>query len=190
MKSINKNHYIGIGLIAFAVIFRVFSVEMSWHNVAPLVGISLLSGFLFKRSALAFLIPLAIYFGSDLYLQLTSGAGFYGVSQYFVYGAMALVALLGTFMKKNKPLSVAGFALSGTLLFWIISNFGVFAAGFYGYSFAGLVQTYLMAIPFYTPMGTELFVNAIVGDLIFTSMIFATYSVITSKVMQLKVDRA
>ncbi len=190
MKSINKNHYIGIGLIAFAVIFRIFSVEMSWHNVAPLVGISLLSGFLFKRSALTFLIPLAIYFASDLYLQLTSGAGFYGISQYFVYGGMALVALLGTSMKKNKPLNVAGFALSGTLLFWIVSNLGVFAAGFYGYSFASLMQTYLMAIPFYTPMGSELFLNAVVGDLIFTSMIFAVYAVVAHKVMVPKTNKA
>lgn len=190
MKSLNKKHYIGIGLIAFAVIFRIISVEMSWHHVAPIVGISLFAGFLFKRSSLTFLIPLAIYFVSDLYLQLTSGTGFYGLSQFFVYGAMAFVALLGSNMKKPKPLKVLGYAIGGSLLFWIVSNLGVFAAGYYGYSVAGLIQTYLMAIPFYTPVGSELFFNAIVGDIVFTSLIFAAYNAIVSKVMIPETNRA
>lgn len=179
MKNLNKSHLIGIGLIVFAIVFRLISAEMSWFNVAPLVGIALLSGHLFKRAAIAFLIPLAIYFASDLFIEIVRGEGFYGISQYFVYGGMALIALLGSNIKKIKALPLIGYAISGSLLFWIISNLGVFMAGFYGYSFAGLVQTYLMAIPFYSPMGSEMFFNAIIGDVLFTSAIFASYSLLT-----------
>lgn len=180
MKSINKNTLLGVLLIALAVVFRMISTEMSWFNVAPLVGISLFSGFLFKKSRFSFLIPLGIFFLSDLYLQIIHGTGFYGISQFFVYGSMILITLLGGSIERVKPLRIAGYAMGGSLIFWIVSNLGVFAAGYYGYSFAGLVQTYLMAIPFYAPMSSELFFNAILGDVLFTSVIFAVYSLMTA----------
>lgn len=179
MKSINKNTLLGIILIAFAVIFRMISIEMSWYNVAPIVGITLFSGFLFKRTTFSFLIPLAIFFLTDCYLQIVHGTGFYGVSQFFVYGSMILITLLGGSIQKLKPARIAGYAISGSLIFWILSNLGVFAAGYYGYSLAGLMQTYLMAIPFYTPAGSDFFFNALVGDVLFTSVIFAVYSLLT-----------
>ncbi|HLS71809.1 MAG TPA: DUF6580 family putative transport protein [Chitinophagaceae bacterium] len=172
MKNWNKKYYIGSLIIVFAIALRLISVGMDWYNFAPLVGIALFSGFLFKKSSWAYLIPFIIYFISDVLLEVFYGTGFYGFSQFFVYGAMALVVLLGNSIKKPKALNLLGFAVSGSLLFWIISNLGVFLAGYYGYSFAGLIQTYLMAIPFYTPMGTELFFNAIVGDVLYT---FATF---------------
>lgn len=175
MKNWNKKHYIGSLIIVLAVAFRMLSVEMSWHNMAPLVGIALFSGFLFKKSSWAYLIPLVIYLISDILLEVFYGTGFYGLSQFFVYGAMAIVVLLGSSIKKPKALNLLGFALSGSLLFWIISNLGVFAAGYYGYSFAGFIQTYLMAIPFYTPMGTELFFYAIVGDILYTFASFGLF---------------
>ncbi len=175
-------------IILFAVVSRIINAEVHWYNFSPLVAMGLFSGAVFKNKAYAYLLPLAAYFLSDLYLHLVHHTGFYGPSQYFVYGGMALVVLLGTFIHKISALRIAGFAISGSLLFWVISNFGVFCAGYYGYSLGGLKTTYLMALPFYTHDGisTQLFFNAILGDLIFSGIFFGAYVLFRNKVTSAK----
>ena len=54
-------------------------------------------------------------------------------------------------------------ALLGACLFFIITNFGVWSHGSYGYTLEGLIACYVLAIPF--------FGNTIIGTLIF-SIIF------------------
>lgn len=80
-------------------------------------------------------------------------------------------------MKSPRALRILGFSLGGSAIFWIVSNFGVFMGGFYGFSLQGLVTTYLMAIPFYTPLGTEIFINSFVGDILFTGSLFGLYAI-------------
>lgn len=169
-------------LILAAVISRIINAEMKWYNFGPLVAISLFSGSVLKNKSFAYILPLAAYFISDLYMQAVHHNGFYGISQFFVYGGMALVVTLGTFMKKINTLKVAGFTIGGTLLFWLISNFGVFLGGYWGTGLSGLGTTYLMALPFYNKMGTELFFNAILGDLVFSGVLFGAYALLKNKV--------
>lgn len=136
------------GLILAAVAARIVNAEAHLYNLAPVAALSLFSGAVLKNKSYAYLIPLAAYFISDLYFQVTAGTGFYGISQFFVYGGMALVALLGTRMGQPKALKVFGFSIAGSLLFWIISNFGVFVGGYWGTGLKGFTTTYLMALPF------------------------------------------
>ncbi|HET8573148.1 MAG TPA: DUF6580 family putative transport protein [Edaphocola sp.] len=179
----NKNTFTILSctaLVMLAVISRIINTETHWYGFAPVVAISLFSGAILKNKAYAYLLPLAVYLLSDIFLGLFTGTqGFYGISQFFVYGAMALVVLLGTGMRRPKPLRILGFTLGGSAIFWIVSNLGVFAAGYYGYSFEGLTTTYLMAIPFYTPMGSGMFINAFVGDLLFSGLLFGIYALIS-----------
>lgn len=164
-------------LVLLAVVSRVINTETHWYGFAPIVAISLFSGAILKNKTYAYLLPLCAYFLSDLFLQFfTATPGFYGVSQYFVYGAMIFVVLLGTKMKRPKPLRILGFTLGGSLIFWIVSNFGVFVAGYYGLSFSGFIYTYLMAIPFYTPTGTTFFINSFAGDLLFSGVLFGLFT--------------
>jgi hypothetical protein len=171
-------------LILVAAISRIINAETHWYNFGPMVAISLFSGAILKNKAYAYILPLAAYFISDLYLELVHHNGFYGISQSFVYGGMALVVLLGTFMKKVNVLKVVGFSIGGSLLFWIVSNFGVFLGGYWGTGLQGLATTYLMALPFYTKDGvsTELFFNAFAGDLIFSGVLFGAYAVLKNRV--------
>lgn len=179
----NKNTFTILSctiLVVLAVVSRIINTETHWYGFAPVVAISLFSGALLKNKGYAYLLPLAAYLLSDIFLALfTDTQGFYGLSQFFVYGAMALVVLLGTQMRRPKALRILGFTLGGSAIFWIVSNLGVFAAGYYGYSFAGLSTTYLMAIPFYTPMGTDMFVNAFVGDLLFSGLLFGAFALLS-----------
>jgi hypothetical protein len=55
----------------------------------------------------------------------------------------------------------------------------VFFGGYYGISFHGLATTYLMAIPFYTPTGTSMFLNSFVGDLMFSGILFGSYALVS-----------
>lgn len=164
-------------LVLLAVISRIINVETHWYGFAPIVAISLFSGALLKNKTYAYLLPLSAYFLSDLFLQFFTGTpGFYGISQFFVYGAMAFVVLLGMKMHKPKALRILGFTLGGSCIFWIVSNFGVFLAGYNGFSFQGFITTYLMAIPFYTPAETSMFINSFGGDLLFSGVLFGVYA--------------
>lgn len=51
-----------------------------------------------------------------------------------------------------------------SVVFFLLSNFGVYASGYYGYTINGLVNCYLYALPFYT--------NTLLGDVFYTYLIF------------------
>ncbi len=52
-----------------------------------------------------------------------------------------------------------GGALTGAILFYLITNFGVWILGGYDFTFDGLITSYTMAIPFfgYTVLSTIIF---------------------------------
>jgi len=163
-----------------AALLRIINAETGWYHFTPIVAMSIFSGALLKRKPLAFALPLLAYLLTDIYMQIVHHNGFYGISQSFVYGAMLLVVLMGSFMKKKNILNIAGFSIGGTLLFWLISNLGVFVAGYYGISWEGLTTTYIMALPFYhNEMATTLFTNALVGDLVFSGVFFGCYALLS-----------
>lgn len=180
MKSNRNTLILAIILVSVAALMRIVSTESAWYNFAPFVAISIFSGAIFKRSPLAFILPLTACLISDIYLQTVHHNGFYGISQLFVYGAMAVIVLFGSFMKKRNALNVLGFSVGGTLLFWLISNFGVFVDGrLWGTGMAGFTKTYLMAIPFYkNEFATNLFVNAMLGDIIYSGALFGIYGML------------
>jgi len=141
---------------------------MHLFNFAPLAALGLFCGAVVKDKRYAFLLPVLGQLLGDVYFQLFTGTqGFYGIAQFFTYGALVTVTMLGMLMKNKKPLSVLGFTLGGSLLFFIVSNFGYFVQGWNGYTVAGLVKTYVMAIPFYR--------NSMIGDLIGSTMLFGLY---------------
>ena len=87
--------------------------------------------------------------------------GFHGTTL-FTWGSVILIGLLSKFLFSNTVTRVSG-ALIGASLFFVITNFGVWSLGFYGYTVEGLITCYTLAIPF--------FGNTIVGTIIFSSVI-------------------
>jgi hypothetical protein len=102
---------------------------------------------------------------------------------------MALVTFIGMQMQSRKALSVLGYTLSGSLVFFILSNFGVWihecfanpATRMYSADLSGLAQTFLMALPFYTPTGTNLFFNALVSDLFCSGVLFGAFALLQKR---------
>jgi hypothetical protein len=130
-------------LIATLVLFTIFwRVSPHLANFAPAASLALLSGVVF-RSRLA-LIPVAVAMGvSDLII-----GGYSGME--FTWLAFAGIVFLGVALSKlkNKWLIPIG-ALSSSILFFVVSNFGVWvASGMYAHTFAGLMQCYVMGLPF------------------------------------------
>lgn len=179
----NRNHtrafLLCAALVLVAVISRIINTETHWYSFAPIVAISIFSGAILKKKYYAYALPLAAYLLSDLFIQFfTDTSGFYGISQFFVYGAMVLVTFFGSRMGKPKVLKIFGYTIGGSLIFWIVSNLGVYFTGMYGMDIHGFLTTYLMALPFYSPIGTELFSNAFLGDLLFSGILFGAYTLI------------
>lgn len=180
-----KDILLAIGLIVFAVMFRLIP---GTNNFSPLIGVALFGGYIFKNNKLGLLLPVLIYLMSDILIQLTGGIGFYGTSQIFVYSGILLVALLGTTLNSPKALKLFGYAISGALVFFIISNFGVWV----GSKMAGSIEhdatltlgmTYVRALPFYNQFSNELFFNLFISSIGFTLMIFGLHAVVHKTVL-------
>ena len=139
----------------------------------------LFSGFYFRNNKpLAIFLPLAAMFIADIFI------GFYLISL-FVYIALALVVFIGLIIPNDGYTTsfnnVLFGSLAGSVVFFIISNFGVFLIG-YPKSISGFIACYTAAIPF--------FQTSISADLLFTTFIFLSYDVIRNSIPQLNPDIA
>ena len=65
----------------------------------------------------------------------------------FTWGSVLLIGLFSKFFLSSIYTRISG-ALCGAMLFYIVTNFGVWSMGSYGYSFEGLLLCYTLAIPF------------------------------------------
>ena len=76
----------------------------------------------------------------------------------FTWGSIILIGLLSKFFIHKKINRIFG-ALYGACLFFLITNFGVWSLGQYGYGLEGILECYTLAIPFfgYTLLSTLFF---------------------------------
>ena len=152
---------IGLSLIAVGIVFRIIPHP---PNMTPITAIALLGGAKLGKKMGLFL-PLAIMIISDYLL------GFHSLILY-TWGSFLIITLLSryTLREKSKPRRLWGVTLTSSFLFFLITNFGVWAEGrMYAPTISGLLQSYTMALPFYR--------NAVIGDLAFTSLLFFTYAI-------------
>lgn len=174
------------GLILMAATARIVNHEIHFYNFAPVAAIGLFGGAVIRDRRIAFLMPLLALFMADIYIELFTTnplqRGFYGIEQVFVYAGMFMVTLLGLSMKKVNAARVLGMSLGGSVLFFVVSNFGAFVSGMYGHSLSGLATTYVMAIPF--------FKNSLLGDLMGSSVLFGSYYLLQQAVRNREMARA
>tara|TARA_B100000767_G_scaffold57562_1_gene53352 strand:+ start:57 stop:545 length:489 start_codon:yes stop_codon:yes gene_type:complete len=77
---------------------------------------------------------------------------------FFTWGSVILIGLISKYFFKTIFLRLIGTVLS-SILFYIITNYGVWLMGVYEFSINGLIQSYILAIPFfkYTLLSTLMF---------------------------------
>ncbi len=73
--------------------------------------------------------------------------GFHSVVM-FTWGSVILIGLGSKFFKKNLQNRILG-SLLGAFIFYVVTNFGVWSLGSYGYSIKGFIECYTLAIPFF-----------------------------------------
>tara|TARA_B100000965_G_scaffold65232_1_gene51021 strand:+ start:1425 stop:1922 length:498 start_codon:yes stop_codon:yes gene_type:complete len=82
------------------------------------------------------------FFITDLFI------GFHNLTL-FTWGSVVVIGLASKYFISSIFTRISG-ALLGACLFFIITNFGVWSLGSYGYSIEGLLLCYTLAIPFFT----------------------------------------
>ena len=87
--------------------------------------------------------------------------GIHGLA-FFTWGSVLFIGLLSVNFIKNTYVRILG-SLLGALIFFTITNFGVWTSGSYGYSFNGLLICYTLALPF--------FAHTLVSTFIFSGII-------------------
>ncbi len=174
LKKENQQIILVALIVIATAILRVFNASAHIYHLVPLAAIGLFSGSILSNKRMSYIIPIAAMFLSDLGIAaVTNMPAFYGISQLVNYFAIVLVTFMGTFMVKRNMTSILGYSLSGSMIFFLLSNFGTFLSGYYGYHFSSLIECYTMAIPFYkNEMATTLFMNSLLGDLTFSFLAF------------------
>lgn len=151
------------GIVLFAALMRLLP---HYPNFTPVAAIALFGGAHLGKRWLAFFVPLAALFISDLFL------GFHGL-MLPVYIGFALVVLLGTLMRNHIRIPVViGGSLAASTLFFLITNLAVWLGSpFYAQNLQGLLSCYIAAIPF--------FHSSILGDLFYSGVFFGSFFLVT-----------
>jgi hypothetical protein len=153
-------------IILLAVVARLIPHA---PNFAPIGGLALFSGSHFKKK-IALLIPLSAMFISDIFL------GFHKTVPY-VYISFIIIALIGGLIKNNKWQSLMLASLTSSVLFFLITNFGVWATGsMYQKNLDGLIQSYVMGLPFFR--------NTLISDLFYSFSFFHGYRFLSNFVLK------
>jgi hypothetical protein len=112
----------------------------------------------------------------------TAVPGFYNLpSQLFNYGALIAATALGMGMKQPKAATTLAYIFGASTVFFLVSNFGYFAAGFNGYSIGSLIKTYVDGVPF--------FKYTMAGDMVGGVLLFGGYFFVQQSLMK-KVEKA
>lgn len=149
-------------MIIFAIMARLLPHPA---NFAPITAMALFGG-VYLPKKYAFLLPFGALIISDYFL------GFYGLEMVWVYGSFFISGLIGLYIRKRKRkniLTIVSGTLLASLLFFLITNFGVWALPYSWYSkdLGGLIQSYIAGIPFFR--------GTILGDLFYTGVFFGGY---------------
>ena len=136
-------------LVIIALIFLAVVTRLLPHppNFTPIAGMALFAVNRFSDKRLAFSLPIVCMIFTDIFI------GFYSITP-FVYISIIGICCIGYFSNKINSITI----LKSSMLFFLISNFGVWLLG-YPNTIAGFISCYTLALPF--------LINTVIGDLFF-----------------------
>ncbi|MBY0512344.1 MAG: hypothetical protein K2P78_00345 [Gemmataceae bacterium] len=131
-------------------------------NVTPVGAMALFGGACLADRRLAFVLPLAALFVSDLFLGLH-------VLIPVVYGSFADNVLLGRWLRSRRSVvNTAAVTLIGSVQFFMVTNFACWLL-WYPHTVEGFVTCCVAAVPF--------FQNTLLGDAVFATGLFGALAV-------------
>ena len=159
IKEKNMSRLIIAAIIILAAFTRIIPHP---PNFTPIIAIGLFGGAYLKNKRWALLLPVGAMLLADVFL------GFHG-TMIWVYGSLMIITTLGFLLKRGVTLRNGAIAtIGGSLLFFLVTNFGVWASGsFYPKNVEGLISCYVAGIPF---LG-----NTLGGSIFYSSLMFVGY---------------
>lgn len=178
LSAQRQTSLIFLSIIIFSTILRIL-LPFQWSfpvNFSPLDAIALLSGAYCSKRVSGFFICLISVWVGDIFINRIyfSHWSLFYPGFYWQYSGYLLISLIGSLLRHRLSLINLIFAsLTSSILFFMISNFGVWFSGFlYPLTLNGLTDCYIAAIPF--------FKNTILSDLFFCIIFFTVFSLIKS----------
>jgi len=164
-----KKEILPISLIFILIIARLIPHP---PNFTPIVAAAIMSGFLFKNLNFSLINLTIVMFFTDALI------GFYN-NMFFVYLSLFLIVFI--FFKINKKIKLKNlfiFSFVGSLIFFLVSNLGVWIlTDMYNKNINGLMYCYIAAIPF--------FKNTLFSTIIFSYGTFLTNNILNKKLASL-----
>ena len=174
-------------MVVASAISRLLVYDVA--GLAPQMAIALFGGAVIKDKKWAFALPLLSLLLSDIIFQvlfsmgISSREGFYS-GQWAVYFCFLLLTIFGFLMKKINLRSVLGFSLSGSVLFFLLSNFFVWIGG--GglgrpLTFQGMMLCYGDALAYYRDFGliNGFALNFVIGDILWSLGLFGVFALVS-----------
>ena len=185
MKKLNLQ----TGVLSIIILLAAFTRIMPHPpNFSPMAAIGLFGAAHFAKKWQAFFIPLIGIWVSDLvinnYVYSSSSSNFvwFYSGFYWQYMSYILIIFAGLFIF-NRGISLTktvGGMISSSGIFFLVSNFGVWAGGtMYPKNFSGLITCYAAGVPFIH--------NTIISDVLFTTVLFGTYYLLQVEYSSLKI---
>jgi hypothetical protein len=162
-------------MLAYLFVILAVAVRFLPHPMAfTPVGAALLF-FGARGPKRRFWLPLALLAASDVILTTLVYRYPFTWDHFVTWAWYAGMLWLGTTLRQNAgAFRIMGSALAGSIVFFLVSNFAVWAAwgDMYPMTFAGLMTCYAAGLPFFR--------RAVEGDMLFTAVMFATPVVLRS----------
>ena len=191
MKGLNKltNNKLQL-LFSALIIVLIAGSRLIPHteNFVPVFAMILFAAVHFQNKFQAIAISVGALWISDLYIN---NWGIYSeyhnefilFSSPFNYLAYILIALLSVRLFKNTITiqKVLGSSIGVGIVFFIISNFGVWISGtLYPMTFDGLITCFIAAIPFFR--------STLTSNILFSFILFGGYYALQNQVRFLKLE--
>ncbi len=178
----NHQNSIRWGIVASVVAILALSrllphtLAFSLFNFSPLGGIALFSAAYFQRKYMAYLMPFAALWLTNLLIDNLFFSQYYAGFAWFanpeVYFAFMLIVLMGmSLLKKVTFLRVGVAAVSSSILFFVVTNFYAWLnTDLYPKTQEGLMDCYIAAIPFYW--------NTLASDIFYAAVLFGGFELV------------
>ena len=170
MKTTPRHHF----LLAVMLVVLAAASRLLPHppNFVPVGAMALFGAAALPGRWLAVLVPLVAFYLSDLVLNNVVYAAYFPeftwLADPFIYLGLLAMIVLGMGLLRGRAFHwgrVGAAAVGATLVFFLVTNFGVWAGGkMYPTGVTGLGMAYAAGLPF--------LVNSLLANLIFSGVFF------------------
>jgi hypothetical protein len=150
-------------------------------NMTALSAMALFGGAYFSKKWQTILLPLTAFWLSDLvlnnviYKEYYPSFTWFSSSFYFAAASLVLMTVVsGILLKVVNVRNVIASSLVASVIFFLVSNFGVWiGGGMYPMNSIGLATCYTAGLPFFS--------NTLIGDLLWSAILFGGFAYAQSR---------